>query len=703
MEKSIRTELMESFGITKEEAVALIRTYARNHNGQVNLTQIKKDVEHIVDTMIHNVGNVYKDYDIQHELTECGKDRTQEAMRTLMGTPENEELVESYLINRYANNVGIWADTFYKAAQKKILETLDKGIESYRDLVKQLPYENINRVANTFGIELDVADFLSINGTPEDFQKFMTSTRPLRKNDDIERKGCPKDLSDKIFTELQIEDHYGTLNCFSRDGIMRGLSSIYNATGLTPEEKEKAQNLFIRDFLEHGYEEEFIRLCRTEIPQKFEVMQEYLQMSPDTPWEEKHSFFDEKVLPEVEAHVKGLYQEFFTDLKQRMENGDISAKEFKDLLADSELIKDGNGIYIYDDDETKKPVLCLSTGNPITMASMHIEMDGEELNSVIDTINKNELDKAKEQIDAITKKGIGETQILHDYNEYRFQYSEDKSGVLGVLGEEEDSPYIVGGKLIDGTFLRPGRQLTDLEIKVPYKVLLKDVRDFQCVKEVQGMTPEQIQQFNHGVENIKTYEHSYTYGRVDGYYSRNVLDFEIDGKKYHIRDADWTNGGWYTIMWSGDEENYPEEGIGFSSSYSEWARAQSGVNEEWLMGAIAENPSRFAKYYDEYKDISDSCGRFPTKHIERIYREIMQMEPESKLRARQSEIAESDQSKEEKAFVGPNQPNEEAFAERIVENATERLDARKKDEAAKELLSEYETQIQEQGVSKDDD
>ena len=81
----------------------------------------------------------------------------------------------------------------------------------------------------------------------------------------------------------------------------------------------------------------------------------------------------------------------------------------------------------------------------------------------------------------------------------------------------------------------------------------------------------------------------------------------------------------------------------------------------------------------------------------------MQMEPESKLRARQSEIAESDQSKEEKAFVGPNQPNEEAFAERIVENATERLDARKKDEAAKELLSEYETQIQEQGVSKDDD
>ena len=296
MEKSIRTELMESFGITKEEAVALIRTYARNHNGQVNLTQIKKDVEHIVDTMIHNVGNVYKDYDIQHELTECGKDRTQEAMRTLMGTPENEELVESYLINRYANNVGIWADTFYKAAQKKILETLDKGIESYRDLVKQLPYENINRVANTFGIELDVADFLSINGTPEDFQKFMTSTRPLRKNDDIERKGCPKDLSDKIFTELQIEDHYGTLNCFSRDGIMRGLSSIYNATGLTPEEKEKAQNLFIRDFLEHGYEEEFIRLCRTEIPQKFEVMQEYLQMSPDTPWEEKHSFFDEKVV-----------------------------------------------------------------------------------------------------------------------------------------------------------------------------------------------------------------------------------------------------------------------------------------------------------------------------------------------------------------------------------------------------------------------
>ena len=170
------------------------------------------------------------------------------------------------------------------------------------------------------------------------------------------------------------------------------------------------------------------------------------------------------------------------------------------------------------------------------------------------------------------------------------------------------------------------------------------------------------------------------------------MDFEIDGKKFHIRDADWTNGGGYTIMWPGDEENYPEEGLGFSSSYSEWARAQCGVDKEWLIGAISQNPSRFAKYCNENKRRSDCCGLYPTENIEYIFKTIMQMEPESKLRTRQSEIEESDQSNEEKAF-----------AERIVENATERLDARKKDEAAKELLSEYETQIQEQGVSKDDD
>lgn len=680
MEKSIRMELMESFTISKEEAGALIRTYARNHEGQVNLDQIKKDVRHIVDTMIHNVGYVYKDYDIHHELTECGKDRLEAAILTLMETPEDSELVKSYLINRYASNVNIWADTFYKACQKKILETLDNGIESYRDLVKQLPYENINRVANTFGIELEVADFLSINGTPEDFQKFMTSSRPLRGNDEIDRKSCPKVLSDKIFTELQISDHYKTLNCFSRDGIMRGLSAIYNATGLTPEEKEKAQNLFIRDFLEHGYEEEFIRLCRTEIPQKYETMQEYLQMSPDTPWEEKRAFFDEKVLPEVEVHVKGLYQVFFTDLKQRMENGDISAKEFKDLLDDSELLKEGNGIYIYNDDKTKKPVLCLRTGNPITRSSIDIEMDGEELNSVIDTINKNELDKAKEKIDAIAKKGIGETQILHGSKSYDiYRHSEDGNTVLGVLGEKEGCPYMVGGQLI------AGRQVTDLEIKVPYKVLSKGI-DFQCVEEVQGMTPEQIQQFNHGVENIKTHEHSYTYGRVDGYYSRTVLDFEIDGERFHIGGADWTNGGGYTIMWTGDEENYPEKAIGISSSRSEWARAQCGVDEEWLLGVISQNPGRFAKYCKENEGIPICCGLYPTKNIDSIFKEIMQMEPESKLRPRQ-----------------PNRSNEEAFADRIVESATERLNVRKKDEAAKELLSEYKTQIQQQGISKDND
>ncbi len=684
MEKSIRTKLMESFGITKGEAAALIRTYARNHDGQVNLEQIKEDVEHIVDRMIHNVGIVYKEYDIKHELTECGKDRTEEAMYTLMGNPEDEKLLESYLINRYSTNVGIWGDTFYKATQKKMLEILDSGIENYRDLVEQLPFENINRVASTFDVELEVADFLSQNGTPKDFQKFMTSTRPLRKNDDIERKSCPKDLSDKIFTELQISDHYKTLNCFNRDGIMRGLSSIYNATGLTPEEKEKAQNLFIREFLEHGYEEEFIRLCRTEIPQKFETMQEYFQMSPDTPWEEKESFFEAKVFPEVEARIKGLYQKFFTDLKKRMENGDISVEEFKDLVDNSELIENGNQISIYDDDETNKAVLVVWTGNPITGETMNIEMDGEELKSIIDTINKNGLEKAKKQIDTMTKKGIGETQILDDYAKYGYKIPDGEDKVLGVLSEEKDSPYIVGG------YLDKAGKLTDLEVKVPYSVILSNMVNFQIWDERQGMTPEQIKQFNHSAEKIETSEHSYTYGRVDGYYSRDVLDFEIDGKKFHIKSADWTNGGGYTIMWSGDDENYPEEGIGFSSSYSEWARAQRGVNKEWLMEAIAENPSRFAKYYDENKDISDSCGRFPTEHIEKIYSQIMQMEPESILRTRQSELAE------------PGQSNENAFAERIVENATERVNVRKKDEAAKELLSEYETQMYNQEASRED-
>ena len=92
MKRSIKTMLMEDLGITKDEAMMLIKAYAKNHDGKVNPVQIENDIKRISNSMIFEVGNIYKDYDIKHELTECGKDRTMSAVRSLMDSDETAEL-----------------------------------------------------------------------------------------------------------------------------------------------------------------------------------------------------------------------------------------------------------------------------------------------------------------------------------------------------------------------------------------------------------------------------------------------------------------------------------------------------------------------------------------------------------------------------------------------------------------------------------
>lgn len=277
MAKSIRSELMEKLGIEKEEVAKLIATYARNHSGNVNITEIVNDVEKIASQMIYGLGTIYKDYDVRHEILDCGKDRQEEGVMSLLDE-EEQQLALSYLTNRYAENVNIWVLTFYHATQKQLLEILDGGIDSYREFVDKLPYQNINRVARTYGLESEVAEFLVANGQQKDFQQFMTDIQPVRDKETelmeqyvsnwsgkTERKSCPKKISEKIFQKLQEEMKENGTVSFDRESIMRGLASIHNNKQLSEEEKEQLQDLFIAHSLRSEVDNNFIRLARTEV------------------------------------------------------------------------------------------------------------------------------------------------------------------------------------------------------------------------------------------------------------------------------------------------------------------------------------------------------------------------------------------------------------------------------------------------------
>ena len=90
---------------------------------------------------------------------------------------------------------------------------------------------------------------------------------------------------------------------------------------------------------------------------------------------------------------------------------------------------------------------------------------------------------------------------------------------------------------------------------------------------------------------------------------------------------------------------------------------------------ISENPMRFSEYYDKIAEDCDSCGRFPTQHIERMCKDIMRMPRESKLR----EIKEIDL-----------QNSKEDFIDELLKSVNDKKDLKEKERKAQDLLTEYE-------------
>lgn len=679
MAKSIRSELMEKLGIEKDEVAKLIATYARNHSGNVNVTEIVRDVEKIASQMIYGLGTIYKDYDVRHEILDCGKDRQEDGIMSLLDE-EEQQLALSYLTNRYAENVNTWALTFYHATQKQLLEILDGGIDSYRKFVDKLPYQNINRVARTYGIESEVAEFLAANGQPKDFQQFMTDVQPVRDQETelmeqyvsnwsgkTERKSCPQNLSRKIFQKLQEEmQEKGTVS-FDRENIMRGLATIHNNKQLSETEKEQLQDLFITHSLYGEVDDNFIRLARTGASAQFDTLREYLEMSPNATWDEKQHFLTERVLPASELSIQNSYNTLLTTLAEKAKTDELTPAQIMTLIRESSLSRDGkNYMRMLQDEKTKGTKLLVSIAHPVIRGeSMDIELNGTTLKEIIDKANHSSLSEANRQLEEFTQSGIGEISVSSNWKtDNRFRYSSEN--VIGVIGDEDNSPYLTGGELSDNA------GLTDLQVKCPYDII-SDMMYIQS--QIAEMTPEQIEKFNHRSEPVEVKEHHYRYGRVDGYYSRTVYDFEINGEKYHIKGADWTNGGRYTVVWRGEEENYPETAMGLSSSYSEWARHQSGVNIDSVIEFINQNPNRFSKFLDEHAKGQDCCGLFPAPHIERLCRDIMRMETESELK----KAKEQDMQYPDEAFLGE-----------VVGRATAKKVLTEQEKGAQDLLAEYE-------------
>ena len=317
-------------------------------------------------------------------------------------------------------------------------------------------------------------------------------------------------------------------------------------------------------------------------------------MAPNTTWDEQQQFLTERVLPASELAVQNSYNALLATLAEKSKADELTPAQIMTLIRKSSLSKDGkNYMKMLQDEETKGTKLIISIAHPVIRGvSMDIELDGITLREIIDNANNRSLNEANRQLEEFAQSGIGEISVSNDWKTDK-RFRDSSENLIGVIGDEENSPYLTGGKLSNNA------GLTDLQVKCPYDI----ISDTICIQsQLAEMTSEQIEKFNHKSEPIEVKEHHYKYGKVDGYYLRTVYDFEINGEKYHIKDADWTNGGHYTVIWKGEEENYPETAMGLSSSYSEWAKHVRGVDIGSVIEFINQNPNRFSKILDEYAE-----------------------------------------------------------------------------------------------------
>ena len=127
--------------------------------------------------------------------------------------------------------------------------------------------------------------------------------------------------------------------------------------------------------------------------------------------------------------------------------------------------------------------------------------------------------------------------------------------------------------------------------------------------------------------------------------------------------------------------------MGLSSSYSEWARHQSGVNIDSVIEFINQNPNRFSKFLDDHAKEQDCCGRFPAPHIERVCRDIMRMETESELEKSKNDLQYPDES-----FLGE-----------VVGRATAKKILTEQEKGAQDLLAEYEQLDSDKDISLSDE
>lgn len=215
--------------------------------------------------------------------------KKEEALKEILGT-------ESTVLQAFGENAfrdAGKADAITKMTMALVGDELDKhldSIESYRDLVNSLPYENIELIVEMTGREDPVMQLIAEQGSPEDMKKYLTQTIPSDRipEEELQTEGsyfyrtCSDHIAEMVWLEASIitqEEFYTTpeerekfdFKGCDRKTLMSVLGGIEHDEQLTDQQKEALSRAYLQAQFSGNKDNRFLNnLLHMNVDQKFE-------------------------------------------------------------------------------------------------------------------------------------------------------------------------------------------------------------------------------------------------------------------------------------------------------------------------------------------------------------------------------------------------------------------------------------------------
>lgn len=212
-------------------------------------------------------------YDINHEMNECGKRRTYDAFAHT--TSNGNGTLMSTGKTYYSDSINTWRNFNVQAAQTEMRGQMT-SITQYRKMVNDLPEKNIGKVASVLGMKKEIVDFIAKEGTVRDMQIYLSdSDQTMGK-----KFFCPKELAAAAYETVQKHQDFGTQETgFNRSDIISTAGMIHHSENYSEAEKKVLLSAAIENIYQHGREgiaydkTEFSHMLRSE---SLETIQNFL-------------------------------------------------------------------------------------------------------------------------------------------------------------------------------------------------------------------------------------------------------------------------------------------------------------------------------------------------------------------------------------------------------------------------------------------